>query len=147
MARILVPTMKRIAKLLSLSADEWALLFRATCTFVVCSISLRLVRFESIRGWAVNAKRTSRPVPIATLIWATQVASRLVPKTSCLARALAATRLLSENGYKSTLHIGVNRTGEAFGAHAWVEHEELIVIGGAEASDFKQLYSWRHGSG
>jgi hypothetical protein len=57
---------------------------------------------------------------------------------------LAASRLLAQNGYKSTLHIGVNRTAGLFKAHAWLEYDGRAIIGSTEAPQFTRLVSWEN---
>jgi hypothetical protein len=65
--------------------------------------------------------------------WAIRLASRYVPGASCLTQALTARILLNASGHPNNLHIGVAReTG--FEAHAWIELEGRILIGGAEKS-------------
>ena len=60
---------------------------------------------------------------------------RLLPTDSrCLMRSLVLSALLARRGIDSSLVIGV-RTAEAFGAHAWVEHEgRPLLPTGASAS-------------
>jgi hypothetical protein len=65
--------------------------------------------------------------------WAVRVATRCVPDASCLPQALAAQVLLTWYGYASRLHIGVVLEGR-FEAHAWVECNGSIVVGGANES-------------
>jgi len=60
---------------------------------------------------------------------------------------LAASRLLAQNGYKSTLHIGVKRTDDVFEAHAWVEYDGRAIIGSGEAPHFTRLCSWENEDG
>ncbi len=68
-------------------------------------------------------------------MWAIAVAGKYMPGTTCLSLALAAQRMLNREGYPAHLHIGVakDHTG-SFGAHAWVESDGRIVIGGQDSS-------------
>ena len=61
--------------------------------------------------------------------------SRYVPAATCLTQALATQFLLTRQGQVSSLRIGVTKTeaGE-FKAHAWLESEGKIIIGGVEGS-------------
>jgi hypothetical protein len=61
--------------------------------------------------------------------WAVELVSRYVPAT-CLSRALAAQVLLARRGYPVLLHFGAVKEGERFLAHAWLESEGQVVIGG-----------------
>jgi hypothetical protein len=49
---------------------------------------------------------------------------------TCLANALAAQALLTRYGYPVTLQIGANWKDGNFAAHAWVERNGEVVIGG-----------------
>lgn len=65
--------------------------------------------------------------------WSIDAAARLVPKATCLVRAMAARRLLALKARSSTIRIGV-RGGAAgdFEAHAWLVSGDVIVVGGSE---------------
>jgi hypothetical protein len=71
---------------------------------------------------------------IGHVVWAVRVASRYVPAATCLTQALATQVLLRRCGYAADLRIGVARSeaGE-FQAHAWVEYQGEVVIGGVQA--------------
>ena len=70
-------------------------------------------------------------LPPERVTWALAKVSRLVPRASCLPRAIAAELLLTRMGYRATLHIGVARTHRhGLEAHAWVDSEGIIVVGG-----------------
>jgi hypothetical protein len=69
-------------------------------------------------------------VPLDRYIWAVKAASQYVPAATCLAQALATQTLLTKNGYRADLRIGVLKTKEGqLEAHAWVESDGKIVIG------------------
>ena len=139
--------MRKFTKLLSMQADDRALVLQAAASLLVCRIGLYLLRFESLQRWATRAKRTKQSVPISKLIWAAMMGTRIMPNSTCLVRALAASRLLAQNGYKSTLHIGVKRTDGVFEAHAWVEYDGRAIIGSGEAPHFTRLCSWENEHG
>ena len=68
------------------------------------------------------------------------VASRYVPAATCLTQALTTQVLLGRCGHASTLRIGVARSKDGeFQAHAWVESDGRVVIGGT-AEDLAQNY-------
>jgi hypothetical protein len=71
---------------------------------------------------------------IQQVVWAVTMASQYVPAATCLTQALTTQVLLSRRGHPASLRIGVAR-GDAGGlqAHAWVECQGKIVIGGAQA--------------
>ena len=135
------------AKLAALSAHRRRLLLRAVPTLFIVKVKLCLVSFGNLyraverrcqtldRAW--NASPCARP-PADDIAWAVVAAYQVVPGgNNCLARALAAKLMLARFGYRSELRVGAlkNET-EAFAAHAWLEAEGRIIVGGAEAGDF-----------
>jgi hypothetical protein len=134
--------MRKFAKFLFMQADDRILVFQAAALLAICRMGLYLLRFDTLQPWATRVKRTKRSVPISKLIWAVMMGARIVPNSTCLVKALAASRLLAQNGYKSTLHIGVKRTDGEFGAHAWVEYDGRAIVGGGEEPQFTRLCSW-----
>jgi Transglutaminase-like superfamily len=125
-----------------MEADDRALVLQAAASLVICRIGIVFFRFECLQRWVTRTKRTKQAVPISKLIWAASLGARIIPSSTCLVRALAAGRLLAQNGYKSTLHIGVKRTAGMFEAHAWVEYDGHAIIGSSEAPHFVRLVSW-----
>jgi hypothetical protein len=136
--------MRKFKKLLSMPADDRALVLQAVASLLVCRIGIHFVRFESLQRWATRTKRTKQTVPISKLIWAAMMGTRIMPNSTCLVRALSASRLLAQNGHKSTLHIGVKRTAGLFEAHAWLEYDGRAIIGSCEAPHFTRLVSWQN---
>ena len=67
-------------------------------------------------------------------------ASRYVPRATCLTQALTMQVLLERAGYDARLRIGVARGDEGqFQAHAWVESQDGIVIGGSDLGRYTGL--------
>jgi hypothetical protein len=67
------------------------------------------------------------------MAWLVRAGARRVPDASCLTRALAARWLLAEASLDSTLHFGHRRDERgAFAAHAWLEHEGRVLVGGEQ---------------
>jgi hypothetical protein len=82
------------------------------------------------------------PHTIDRISRAVVVASRYVPKATCLTQALAARILLCRRGQPALLRIGVMRSNNGeFLAHAWIECNGHVVIGGAGVmiEDYKSL--------
>lgn len=72
--------------------------------------------------------------------WAVHRVSRAVPGATCLTQALAAQLLLSRRGYPSRLRIGVaHAPGDGLRAHAWLESDGLVVLGGSGFEAFTPL--------
>jgi hypothetical protein len=94
-----------------------------------------------IHGRAERAELPRAGSPsLQDLVWAVEVTSRHVPAATCLTQALATQVLLARWGYGSTLRIGVAReTGQALKAHAWVERNGEVLIGGGDLERYTQL--------
>jgi hypothetical protein len=77
---------------------------------------------------------------VERLAWAVGVASRFVPKATCLAKALAVHVLLQQAGYEVFLHIGVTNNEEGnLKAHAWIESQGRVLIGGSDLNSYTPL--------
>ena len=75
-----------------------------------------------------------RPPSPGTIGWAVNAASRLVPGSTCLVRALAAHSLCLRYGYPATVRLGARRDQAGdLEAHAWLELGGEVVVGGGEA--------------
>jgi hypothetical protein len=94
---------------------------------------LPLRRVRSAADRLSRVRRARRDISERQVGWAIRVASHYVPRATCLAQGVAAQILLSRYGYASRLHIGVALENR-FEAHAWVESNGLVVVGGAEES-------------
>lgn len=100
-------------------------------------VSLKMVRrLEEI---AARPRAAPRPA-VETITWAIGAASRRIPRATCLTQAVSAQLLLRHYGYDSRLCLGVARSamGEFF-AHAWVERDGRIVVGGIESAGFIRM--------
>lgn len=80
-------------------------------------------RHEAVRT-AAAVRRTARAVPAAT----------------CLTQALAGQILLATAGCRSHLRLGVAQGAQGqFQAHAWLETEWGVVLGGGQLSRYTRL--------
>lgn len=61
------------------------------------------------------------------------IGRRVLGDTPCLTQALVAQRLLRQAGYETELHIGVTKREGELLAHAWLEQDDIIVIGGSRS--------------
>jgi len=125
------------------------LLITALLLIGIVRVGLWLLPFQTLRrllahtAREVAGTRGGGQAPINRVATAVTVASRYVPAATCLTQALATQVLLRRCGYSANLRIGVARSeaGE-FQAHAWVECQGEVVIGGVQApSRFTPLAS------
>lgn len=91
------------------------------------------------------ARLTSRAMPPSPkrIGWAVSIASRAVPgATHCLTQALVTHLLLTRRGQSAELCFGVDKQSpEKFIAHAWVESNGVVVIGGPHIHRYIKLRS------
>ncbi len=134
--------MNRLRRYLGLPAAERRLLHRALAAVGWIRLGLWLLPFRVIRKQIerVPVLRTTRRRPWTPEQIAQAVcrAGRYVPRASCLVLALAARQLCAEAGHATRLHVGV-RSGQRFVAHAWLECDGRVLLGGEEVSDYAPL--------
>lgn len=133
--------MRCLWRFAALSALERKLFARAVSALLESRARLRISRTEQLRRWAAGGTATPRPgapqgaaVPVE-LARAVERASRVVRGSTCLMRALALQRLMSQHGYSSQLLIGVDKTGTQFSAHAWLMHDGQTLLGEGEEAE------------
>jgi hypothetical protein len=118
--------------------DRW-LLFQAGLLVPVLGLSLRVVSFR--RTYSVLRRlapasdhvlptdaetASARVLQVAHVV---AMASRHTPTpNSCLHRSLALWWLLRRRGFDSHLRFGARRQQGGFEAHAWVEHNGVVVF-------------------
>lgn len=141
--------MGRLYKLLRLLVADRCLLVKAVLLVGAVRVGLWLLPFRVLRRLLAglspaNAQlQQGDPALIGRVVWAVKVASHYIPAATCLTQALATQALLSRRGHPAILRIGVTKSEAGkFQAHAWVEYQGKVVIGGSGArSHFTPLLS------
>ena len=96
-------------------------------------LGLWLLPFERLRCLLARAARWSCQASADRVVWAVRAASRYVPMSTCLTQALATQVLLGRADRPASVRIGVARDrGGRLRAHAWVESQGKVLIGGLE---------------
>ena len=136
--------MRRIRKFLNLSSNERRLLIKTWILLGVIRLGLELFPFSTLRKLLFKLRFLFRGLEKdfseEYLVWSVAVVSPYVPKTTCLAQALAAHFLLQQAGYQARLHIGVEEAEKgSLKAHAWVESQGRILIGGFDINRYTHL--------
>jgi hypothetical protein len=139
--------MRRLCRFLRLPAAERQLLISAVLLLWAVKLGLMLLPFHTLRQLLSKLARVtpglspSRRSSVKKVVWAVEAAGRLVPWAStCLTQALTAQVLLLRRGYPALVHIGaVKGEGGGLQAHAWVENEGDVVIGGHELEQYTPL--------
>jgi Transglutaminase-like superfamily len=135
--------MKRLRKFFRLPRSERWLLIKAALLLGAIRIGLRLFPFQRLKQLLDSASKSRAANQLSSdrIVWAVTAASRYVlGDKPCLTQALAAKLLLKRRGYPASLRIGVAREdGGKLQAHAWVESEDRVVVGGGELSRYTPL--------
>src|SRR2546425_4123534 len=142
--------MRMLRRLLALPPAEQRLLVSAAAWLIATRLGLALLPFGWLRALVARARRTraSRPSPPDRIAWAVAAAGRRIPGGSnCLVQALAAAVLLGRHGYSSRLRLGVARAPDGrLEAHAWVERDGKLLLGGPRVERYAPLLALEHTS-
>lgn len=138
--------MTQVAKFLRLPSPERHLLLKAVFLLGGIKLGLSLLPFPVLRqlltrarGVSGKGEHISRP-SVERSGWAVMVAGRYVPRATCLAQALAVQVLLVQQGHVARLCIGVAKGPRGqLEAHAWVESQGRVVIGGPTCKRYTPL--------
>lgn len=130
--------MKQLRKFLALSVQCRILLGKALILIGLIRVGLWMIpfrRFNPLIQGVITRTRRQEPsniISVSDVIWAIETASYYFPgKPKCLARALTTQVLLNHYGHTCELRIGVAKTEtEGFVAHAWIERDGQVLIGG-----------------
>jgi len=125
-----------IARYKTLTRAERSLLLRAWVILAALRVGIRVIPFGVLQRWIEHLRATAgakvdpdQPT-VSTVVWAIAAASRRIPGTTCLPRAMAAHLLLGRCLQPSVLRLGVAlKPDGALEAHAWVDVAGQVVIG------------------
>jgi hypothetical protein len=141
--------MDLMGRFLALSASDRWLLIKAALLLEVFKVGMSMLPFRTLKRISARAARAparglrhaDRGSSAESVAWAVEAASRHTPGlNTCLNQALAVQMLLARRGHPALLRIGVARgEGGRFQAHAWVESEGQVMIGGPELEGFTPL--------
>jgi hypothetical protein len=128
---------RKVTTLRRLAPAERNLAFSGLAVLATVRIALCLLPFHRVmRLFRISGVR--RPVhggcTPQQVAWAVRLASRYLPGATCLPRALTTQFLLNRHGHPSRLCVGVS-SAQKFEAHAWVECDGIVVVGGTEKLD------------
>ena len=136
--------MKRVSKFFHLPSVEKRLLFRVWILLGLIRLGLGMLPFLTLKDLLTRVgpmlAGENEKFSVERLAWAVGVASRFVPKATCLAKALAMHVLLQQAGHEVFLHIGVTNNEEGnLKAHAWIESQGRVLIGGSDLNSYTPL--------
>lgn len=129
---------KALIKFLTLKQSDRRLLVKTLFLLAAIRVGLKLLPFHRVRSLLAKISQPNANLQRADenstnkVVWAVTVVSPYL-RAICLPQALAAQVLLGRRGYPTQLRIGFTRNESgAMSAHAWVESQGQIVIGGTE---------------
>lgn len=138
--------MKTALKYFRLSSGDKALVRSAMRWLTVVRLGLPLFPFSRFKPWLERASRKSKKAgsneaTSERVAWAvTAVGATLPFMGNCLVQALATQIMLNRRRLRGDLRIGVvKEQSEKIEAHAWVEGEGKILIGGPDVRRFTPL--------
>lgn len=135
-----------VRRFFGLPPADRRLLIRAAFLVASFRLGLRFVPFKTLQriSSSVRAVPSHRvPPAVSRLSWAVAAAGRRIPGASCLTEALAMQFLLSRRGITSQVCIGVRKSPDGvFQAHAWVEREGAVIIGGPAEERYARLVAF-----
>jgi len=120
-----------------LSPRRWALVLASVVLLLGTKAALVVLPYGAVRrAFDGRSRVESDAVPdldrARDVRWAVQaVARRLFGQRPCLPQALVARLLLARSGVPTTMVIGAGRGAAGFEAHAWLEWQGKVVVGGA----------------
>lgn len=134
-------TRSRLTKFAGLAAVERRVLIAAWCLLPSIAVSLRILDYARTRNLMARfLTSTDHATDIDTQVERTTrlvaVAARYdLCRANCLSQALAVWWLLARGGIDSRIRIGVHRKPGGFSAHAWVERDAVIIMGGGDSRE------------
>ncbi|PSP48674.1 hypothetical protein BRC75_06165 [Halobacteriales archaeon QH_7_69_31] len=131
-----------LRSVLGLSTRERLLVAEAAVLLVGVGTAVRVVAYTRVR-----ALLGSLPAPLLgsdtareDVGWAVDAADRATPgDRSCLVRALVAEAMLERRGHETVLRFGVDDAGADMEAHAWLESNDEIIVGGENREEYSRL--------
>ena len=136
--------MSKFFKFYKLTWAEKRLFLQAVILLGYYRLALLIMSLPHLLKTAQQSQRTGLPqsqLTVAQLSRLIKAAIRLVPGATCLSNTLASHRLFNNHGFRTTVHIGVNKDRDrGFEAHAWLTLDEDIVIGDLpDLAKFREL--------
>ncbi len=131
----------------ALGASDWRLLIAASFLQLLTAAALRTMPLPILRRKAARLRPLAHIILEGTderVIWAIEAGGRRLARVStCLVRAIVAELALSSPERPLRLSIGVRRApGGDLRAHAWVAHDDRILVGGSVADEYVPLVAW-----
>jgi transglutaminase superfamily protein len=142
----MIETVTRFGQFLQLPPADRRLLVKAALMQAAIRAGLSCLPYRKLRALVDRLAQVRSRHPVAPqasperVAWAVARAGRAVPGATCLTQALAAKVLLERRGHRVRVRIGIGRgEGAPLLAHAWVESEGRILLGGTDLARYTPL--------
>jgi Transglutaminase-like superfamily len=142
--------MRKLKKLLKLPLADTLRLVRVAGLLVMVDLGLKLLPFRALQA-CLARKRLRWHAPPAVhersldrLVWAVDVVGGY-SAGSCLRKALALQWLLSRRGLSTRLWLGVHGGKATLQAHAWLECDGRVILGGPVGERYTPLHCFDSG--
>lgn len=142
--------MPKLRRAFELSASDWFLILHAAFWFAVVELGLHAFEFRALVDLLHREspqRRLTQQFPKAQrAAYCVELVSRLHPlHPTCLRKALVLYTLLTRRGFDVRLVIGAAKTnvekGSELDCHAWIEHQEQVILGGPGHERYAPLCS------
>jgi Transglutaminase-like superfamily len=120
-----------------------AYLVEAGLCLVLARLALLLLPYSWIFSWANRRQGYTRRFGVHVVPWISWSIERAAEhpwiRAICLPRALAGQMMLRRRKIGSRLYLGVARKNDALVAHAWLELNGQVILGGKGADTFTKI--------
>jgi len=131
--------MSALLRFFRCSRQRRILLLDAMLRLLIVRCALNILSLASVDKLTCSGPRALSRSNTADIVSAIETASLYAPAPSCLVRALAASWLLRLNGFNPVLRYGVMRVRNGLDAHAWIEIDGRVVLGGGSIDRYALL--------
>jgi hypothetical protein len=136
----------KLRKAFRLSASDWLLVIQAAGWFAVVEFGLRVLKLKTLLALLQSDRQADRegcgraPNNPERAGYCVELVSRLHPlRPTCLKKALVLFALLARRGVKARVILGTAKSDGKLDAHAWIEHEGRVVLGGPARERYSTL--------
>jgi Transglutaminase-like superfamily len=142
--------MGKLQKLLKLPPADPLLLVRVAGLTVLVALGLRLLPFQKLQAILARRRRrwwtlqTADERSLGRLVWAVEVVGWYAG-ANCLKKALTLQWLLARRRVSTRLWLGVQRREATLQAHAWLEHNGRVIVGGPVRERYTPLHCFAGG--
>ncbi len=124
----------KFSKIASLSAREWFLYFCALFTLPLVKFLLKQRGFgkteKFLSGYGRKRRETGNEDRVRSAARMVSIAAQNgFYKAQCLEQAITLWWMLHLMGIESTIRLGIYKNDTGVEAHAWVIHEDKVVLG------------------